>query len=478
MEQAAPILRNIKFGKNGYLFAYDSKGKRWVLGQSDKGLGDNFWNLQDKKGQYFIQGLIKAARRGEFYTYYFPKPGSDVAQPKLSYAIYLERWDLTIGTGFYTDDVDTLISSLKEHSEQSLQSSMLFISLIGLALLIVATVIGYVINQSIMAPLQALNQSFAKLASGDADLSARLETDYVHEFGQLATNFNSFIALLHEIIGMVGKVAHDVATETASMSQRASSVDQLLVEQREETEQVATAMTEMTASAHDVSDNANQAAHSAQEVDSNAEQAMNTVGSAVTTVQSLADEIAQASEVISKLEGDVQNISSALSVIQGIAEQTNLLALNAAIEAARAGEQGRGFAVVADEVRQLASRTQQSTGEIHTMIERLKNGSDAAVSAMDSSQQRSTEAVSGANAASDALQLIKQSIQHIMDMNALIATATDQQSHVGHEISQRVVQIADQSSESATLAQENRSSGLNLKQRAEELEALVKRFTL
>ncbi|UPW19802.1 methyl-accepting chemotaxis protein [Agarivorans sp. TSD2052] len=477
-EDALPILKRLQYGDSGYLFGYDKTGTRVLLGKSDKGIGQNFWSLQDKKNQYLVRDLLKASKNGEYYTYYFPKPSSNEALAKLSYAIYLDKWDIYIGTGFYTEDVTAIIAELEAHAKQSLQSSMLFIMLTGLVLLGVALIISYFINRSIMAPLQDLNQSFARLASGDADLSARLDTNYVHEFGQLATNFNAFIALLHDIIGMVGKVAHDVASETSSMSDRANTVDKLLVEQREETEQVATAMTEMTASANDVSDNANQAASSAQEVDNNAGQAMSTVSSAVSTVQQLADEIGQASEVIGKLESDVQNISSALGVIQGIAEQTNLLALNAAIEAARAGEQGRGFAVVADEVRQLASRTQQSTGEIHTMIERLKNGSDAAVSAMDSSQSRSDEAVSGANAASDALQLIKESIQHIMDMNALIATATEEQSHVGQEISQRVVHIADQSSQSASLAQENRAGSLTLNERAEQLEELVKRFTL
>ncbi|MDO6684267.1 MULTISPECIES: methyl-accepting chemotaxis protein [unclassified Agarivorans] len=478
LEQAMPTLKRLKYGESGYLFGYHKTGTRVLLGENDKGIGDNFWSLQDKQNQYIIRDLLKASKSGEFYTYYFPKPGGNQALPKLSYAIYLDKWDIFIGTGFYTDDVDALITKLEEEAQASLESSMFFIFLTGAALLGLAVLISYFINRSIMAPLQDLNQSFAKLASGEADLSARLKTDYVHEFGQLAGNFNAFIELLHEIISMVGKVALDVSKETSSMSDRANSVDQLLVEQREETEQVATAMTEMTASAHDVSDNANQAADSAQQVDNSAGEAMTTVDSAAATVQSLANEIAQASEVIAKLEGDVQNISSALSVIQGIAEQTNLLALNAAIEAARAGEQGRGFAVVADEVRQLASRTQQSTGEIHGMIERLKSGSDAAVSAMDSSQERSGEAVTGANAASEALQLIKDSIQHIMDMNALIATATEEQSHVGQEISQRIVHIADQSSQSAGLAQENRSGSLNLKQRAEQLEELIKRFTL
>ncbi|MDO6684268.1 MULTISPECIES: methyl-accepting chemotaxis protein [unclassified Agarivorans] len=478
LEQALPILQRLEYGESGYIFGYTNKGVRVFMGTLDKGIGDNFWSLQDKQGQYLIQDLIKASQKEEFYTYYFPKPGATESSPKLSYAVYLDRWDLMMGTGFYTDDVDAVIAQLEEHAEESLNSSLIFLGLTASALLAFALLIGYFINRSIMSPLHDLTLSFEKLASGDADLSARLNTNYVHEFGQLATNFNAFIELLHEIISMVGKVAHDVAQETSSMSDRANSVDQLLVEQREETEQVATAMTEMTASAHDVSDNANQAANSAQQVDNSAGDAMTTVDSAAATVQSLANEIGQASEVIAKLEGDVQNISSALSVIQGIAEQTNLLALNAAIEAARAGEQGRGFAVVADEVRQLASRTQQSTGEIHGMIERLKSGSDAAVSAMDSSQERSGEAVTGANAASEALQLIKSSIQHIMDMNALIATATEEQSHVGQEISQRIVHIADQSSQSAGLAQENRSGSVNLNERAEQLEELVKRFTL
>lgn len=477
-EDALPLLKNLRYGDDGYIFGYDSQGVRVLLGPYDKGIGKNYLNLQDKQGQFIIQDLLRLSKTGEFYTYYFPRAGGDVPEPKLGYAIYLDRWQMMIGTGFYTNDVDAVIEEMQQTANTSLNQSLRFISIVSLLMLIIALVIGHFISTTVIRPLQTMANSFKALSSGEADLTARIAADNKDELGQLAGYFNSFISTLHEMIGMVSGVAKEVSSETQSMGKRASSVNSVLQEQREETEQVATAMTEMTASAHDISSNASQAAESAHQAESSASQALHTVENAASSVQNLADEVAEASKVISDLEGDVQNIASALSVIQGIAEQTNLLALNAAIEAARAGEQGRGFAVVADEVRKLASRTQESTGEIHEMIERLKNGSDSAVKAMDASQQRSDDAVAGANAATAALGTIQDAIQRIMDMNALIATATEQQSSVGQEISQRIVQISDQSNRSTELAHQNRQSSQNLTERGEQLTQLVSRFHL
>ncbi|EKO3411476.1 cache domain-containing protein [Vibrio fluvialis] len=475
-EDAVAILQEIAFGQNGYLFGYDSKGTRVLLGKGQTGLGDNFIDLQDSQGNYLVRDLIKNAKSGDFTTYYFPKPGETQPLPKLSYSVYLPQWDLIIGTGFYTDDVDAEIAEMEMLAKQRLTSSLWTLTAISVVIVVLVGIVAMFINRSILHPLRLFDASIRSFASGDADLTARMERFNVPEFAQLSENFNAFVASLQDIIKRVNLVGQQVVDETNSMTQRATQVDDLASGQREETEQVATAMTEMTTTAHEISNNASQAAQSAKEADDNAKEAHSIVDTAARSVQSLAEEVAEASSVISKLESDVKNISTSLAVIQDIAEQTNLLALNAAIEAARAGDQGRGFAVVADEVRKLASRTQDSTGEIHAMIEQLKAASDAAVRAMDSSQNRSVSTVQEANAAAKALEQIQQSIGTIMDMNSLIATATEEQSLVGQEISQRIVVISDQSSQSADLANENRQGSQALNGRAHELYDLVERF--
>ncbi|AUI87546.1 chemotaxis protein [Vibrio azureus] len=476
LEEALPILRQLEFGQSGYIFGYDSKGTRIVAGQNLEGVGENFYLLQDNKGNFLIQDLIKNAKTGAFTTYYFPKLNQSEALPKLSYSVFIPEWDLMIGTGFYTDDVDAIIENMSAAAEQNLKTTLTAIALFCLAIVSIVVVISILINRSIMNPIHTLSDSIRSFAQGEADLTARMAEPNIPELRKLGGNFNDFVQSLQNIIKQVSIVGQDVVSESTNMSQRAMKVDDLITQQHQETDQVATAMTEMTATAHEISNNASQAALSAKNADDHALQAKHTVDSATQSVEILAQEVLEASKVIACLEGDVQQISASLTVIQDIAEQTNLLALNAAIEAARAGEQGRGFAVVADEVRQLASRTQDSTGDIHRMIKQLKSGSDAAVKAMNTSQSRGQDTVVESRAASNALQEIQTAIADIMDMNTLIATATEEQSQVGQDIARRIEVISQQSSQSAQLTDQNKSSSHHLSTKANQLYDLVERF--
>lgn len=478
LEEGLEVLRHLKFDGNGYIFGYNSKGDRLLMGTSTKDIGNNYYSAQDSKGNYFIQDLIQNAKSGKYTTYYFPKPGQTLAEPKLSFSMYIPEWDLMIGTGFYIDDIDQTISKMEQEATSALQSKIFTIFILSGITLALVFVLATFINRSIMKPLEKFDSSLQSFAKGDADLTARMEEFDAPEFKRLGRNFNAFVSSLQEIIASVSSTSHAVVEETKEMKSRAAQVDSLASSQREETEQVATAMTEMTTTSSEISSNATSAAESAQAADTNARDAQLTVNTAASSVRELAEEVLQASNVISRLEGDVKNISTSLAVIQDIAEQTNLLALNAAIEAARAGEQGRGFAVVADEVRQLASRTQQSTGEINQMIEQLKGASDEAVKAMDSSRTRGEATVQQANDAAAAIEEIQRAIANIHDMNALIATATEEQAIVGKDIAQRIVVISDQSAESASLAAKNRDGSTNLNGRASQLEQLVSRFTV
>lgn len=476
-EEALPTLQNLEFGTSGYIFGYKNDGTRVLLGKSDKGLGQNYWNLQDTKGNYFIRELVKNAGSA-FTTYYFPKPGQTEPLPKLGYSIPIPEWDMFIGTGFYTDDIEVKILEMKATQDKGLNGTL--VSIVVFSLIVSALVVVFAIffNRTITSPLQLFDKSMARFATGDADLTARLASFSISDFNRLGGSFNAFVESLQSIIKSVKGVGEDVLSETDNMLARAERIDSVVAEQKEQTEQVAVALEEMTNVANEIANNANEAASAAKDADDFANSAKQVVSSASISVEGLASEVGTAGEVISLLEADVKNISSSLNVIQEIAEQTNLLALNAAIEAARAGEQGRGFSVVADEVRNLASRTQDSTVDIQKMIEKLQTGSDKAVSAMKLSKVKSEETVASTKAVTHSIDEIQAAVSTITQMNELIATATEEQSAVGSDISKRVTVISEQTNESNAIARENRSGSEQLGSKASELSALVGRFTV
>ncbi|GLO62988.1 methyl-accepting chemotaxis protein [Vibrio sp. MACH09] len=479
VDEVVEALSKVKYGKSGYFFGYTSDGIRVFSGESSNGVGDSFWSSQDSNGNRFVQSIIKDAKSGKGFTsYYFPKAGQTTPLEKMSFSVYESQWDLIIGTGFYLDDVDETVGKMSAMTKAQTEDGFTTIVIIGVLTVFLSAILAFLVSRTILKPLHQFDSSIADFANGQGDLTARIDQFSVPEFAKLSDNFNIFVSNLQSIIKNVTHVSVDIGEETTNMRGRADRVDSLSAQQREETEQVATAMTEMTSTAQEISSNAVSAAEAAHIADDKAQEAVSTVDTAVVSVESLAKLITDAAISMGKLESNVENISTSLNVIEEIAEQTNLLALNAAIEAARAGEQGRGFAVVADEVRQLASRTQQSTRDISDVIDVLKVSTTEAVKAMNNSNSQSEVTVEQATQAGSALQEILAAVSTIMDMNALIATATEEQSQVGMEISERVVIISDTSSETADVANMNRKASGELNSKAKDLSSLVSQFVV
>ena len=311
------------------------------------------------------------------------------------------------------------------------------------------TAITLLLKFIIINPLKQVGDALKDIAEGDGDLTRRLEVKNEDEIGTVAGNFNMFVNKIHilveQVIGSMGNIAQ-LSEELVNVARDTSRG---VESQKLETEQVATAINEMGATAQEISKSAAEAADAANNADKEASEAKEVVNNTIDAIRQLANEIESGSKVINELEIDVNNITSMIEVIQGIAEQTNLLALNAAIEAARAGEQGRGFAVVADEVRSLASKTQSTTEEIQTMISRLQSGTKSAVDAMKSSQEKGENTVTKVNQTEHSLSDIVSAVSTINDMNIQIASASEEQTAVTEEISRSVTSIADVAESSA-----------------------------
>jgi len=354
--------------------------------------------------------------------------------------------------------------------------SVKVVALMFLASAGVVVIVYFLFLHMIRRRLADLAERFREVATGDGDLQRRIDVKGSDGIDVLGRIFNTFIEKLQ---GIMSQVVNDssnlvgVATHLNTIS--ASSSDSAL-QQQAQIEQVATAMNEMSATATEVASNARLAADSAKNAETDVNTGMEIVGQTVSSINSLASEVERANDVIRTLQSDSEQIGSVLDVIRGIAEQTNLLALNAAIEAARAGEQGRGFAVVADEVRTLASRTQESTEEIQKMIERLQSGANNAVEVMEESHIQARNSVDQASKTGEALQKITSAVNTINQMNLQISNAAEQQTSVAHEIDVNLNQINKASHESVSHAGEASQESENLSQLAAHLQELMQQF--
>ncbi|MEL4280643.1 MULTISPECIES: methyl-accepting chemotaxis protein [Shewanella] len=349
--------------------------------------------------------------------------------------------------------------------------------LVFVIIALILAVITYLIIRSIITPVERITQVISRIEVSK-DLTLRCDASTQDELGEIAQHFNSMVGSFQQLIEQVIDSVATINTSCKSVSENAMLASEGVAQQLNETDMVATAITEMGATIDEIAKTTELAALKAGKTHDNAQLGQTEVEQTILKIRQLSEQINSSASVVDELERDSETIGSVLDVIRGIAEQTNLLALNAAIEAARAGEQGRGFAVVADEVRSLAMRTQTSTQEIANIIQTLQSRTRAIVQLMDASQKQGAESAEQAAAAGELLKLINTDVHNIMDMSTQIAAAIEEQSMVAAEVNKNVVVIRDIAEDSSRAADANASASDELKSRAEYLVSAVSHFKI
>lgn len=462
-------IRALRYGGEEYFWINDL-APRMVMHPFRPELdGNDLSGSKDPNGKAIFLEMVRVARAsgGGFVDYHWSRPGAEQPVPKVSYVQLFEPWGWVLGSGVYVDDVQTEFNAF-----------ITKFAVIGLVLFALLATLLAVIIRSITEPLRQTMAAMANIASGDADLTRTLDERGNDELAALSANFNKFCQNMRSLIKELLDSAQRLDTSSQSLAALSEQTFQQSQQQSQQIELVATAINEVTYSVQEVAKNAEQASSEVGNAELQASQAQRNIEMSLRQINNLSGTITQAVDVMRSLAEQSSQIGTVVEVIRSIAEQTNLLALNAAIEAARAGEQGRGFAVVADEVRLLAQRTQQSTAEIQGMIERLQTNSGAAVEVIQESNRAMQLTQDQASQAGTSLEFIAQATRNLSGVNASIASATLQQSHVVEDINQNVTLAANLAQQSTMAAEHSSDASKQLGELAKGLNRLLKQFQI
>ncbi|MDE1329670.1 MULTISPECIES: methyl-accepting chemotaxis protein [Vibrio] len=455
MDDMVNLLNGFKIEDSGFVFLTDAKGSVQIHQRKDK--------ASSSLTQLYGSQASQLLNRGSFNLITATYEGQEVFVA----SAYVKSMDWFVIGSVPVAEVFADLTAVAQ--------KMLFTTLIVAAIFIF---MGIFLANSIANPIKQIAQRFTDLGKGDGDLSQRIEVKGNDEIAQLSTGFNGFIEKIHQSMKEVASTSHALQSAAESVSEKSNRTHNNSQEQRDQTIQVVAAINQMGATISEIASNAATAAETANQASGNTDEGRAVVNKAKDAISRLAADIENTGKVVEQLASTTQDIGSILDVIRDISDQTNLLALNAAIEAARAGEQGRGFAVVADEVRNLASRTASSTEEIQKMINQLQNDAKDAVTAMASGKVVTQEGVSASDEAVNVLVNISDRIHDISDRNTQVATATEEQSTVVHTINQNIEEINSINEVTTSTAEELAEASQELRDLSGRLDKMVGSFKL
>jgi len=456
------------FDNGNYIFVYQFDGVNLATRPKQSLEGKNLIDLKDANGKTLIKDLIDIAKKGgDFYQYIWFNPATDKDEPKLSYSTGLEKWGWMVGTGVYLNGINEDVAALRDEIASEHNKALIKELAAVLVMLVLSGAAAIWVANYISKPIQEMAVIMDEVSEGK--LSPRMDASSHDEVGVFAGKFNEFLEKIHSILTNVSSGANQLAESSGDLNLISKETYDAISEQDAQTISIASAVEEMSASAREIASNGDTVKEAANDAGSKTAESSKSVKENLSSVKVLAEDISQAAVAVSAVEKRTDEIQSMLEVIHSVTEQTNLLALNAAIEAARAGEQGRGFAVVADEVRSLAMRSAESAEEIRKIIEGLITDTQSAVSTMNLSRKRSEENLERTEKLADSLIDIDNSIQAILEKSAYIAEATDEQNKTAQEIAENTSHIKDISTNSAKSMKETRDS-------SEKLDSLSKKL--